>query len=458
MSPVVVERLTLDQARPKMAAVAGWLTKAGLGPGDRVTFCCTSSAELLLAVLGASLVGIVPVMLNANLLDEERDVLRRDASAAHEVLDATSLHELFSGPLIEVAELPLTRPMLFTSGTTGHPKGVFCGVWSEDDARRVFEDEQNVWGFSASDVHLINSPLYHSVATRFASGTLFSGGEVVVTSRFDSATVLNLLRANEITTTFMVPTHLQRLFGDPSFEKGETFDALRLVAHAGAACPTPLKLQAIETFGVHALYEFYGATEGQFTVCSTPEWRERPGTVGRARPGRRLFLRPPDDQEDLDEGVGAIWCEVPPYARFEYFGDPVATADAWDGDAFSVGDLGTIDEDGYLYLSGRRSDLIITGGVNVYPAEIEDTLLHFPGLAEVCVFGREDDQWGQRVCAAVVADRGISNEDLDRFAHEHLAPHKRPKEYHVVSDLPVGPTGKVMRRHMLAHLGLDGRA
>ena len=184
-------------------------------------------------------------------------------------------------------------------------------------------------------------------------------------------------------------------------------------------------------------WEFYGSTEGQFTACRSEEWLERPGTLGRARPGRTMSV-------DEDGTSGA---SVPPHARFSYFGDPEKTAAAWretvDGPAFTVGDLGRIDEDGYVYLDGRREDLVISGGVNVYPAEVEQVLGELAGVEDVAVFGVEDEQWGQRVCAAVVG--AVDDDALATYAREHLAPAKRPKEYHRLDALPRTPTGKVRR-------------
>ncbi len=189
-------------------------------------------------------------------------------------------------------------------------------------------------------------------------------------------------------------------------------------------------------FGPEVLWEFYGSTEGQFTACRADEWEQRPGTVGRARPGRRLFV---------DDGV--VWCAVPEHARFTYWRAPGKTAAAWrdtqHGPAFTVGDLGRLDDDGYLYLDGRREDLIISGGVNVYPLEVEQTLREHPDVEEIAVFGLPDEKWGQRVCAAVVgtADAGA----LDGYARERLAAPKRPKQYFRLAELPHTPTGKVRR-------------
>jgi acyl-CoA synthetase (AMP-forming)/AMP-acid ligase II len=215
-----------------------------------------------------------------------------------------------------------------------------------------------------------------------------------------------------------------------------------------------------------AVWELYGSTEAQYTVCSPDDWLEHPGTVGRARPGRRLSVAPIEDDDlvdevptDLvDEGEGAIWCDQPDFARFTYWRDPEATADAWRGSSCTVGDLGRLDADGLLYLTGRRHDFIISGGVNVYPAEVENALSGAPGVQEVAVFGLRDEQWGQRVCVAYVPDSGnagaSAEEALRAVASSCLAPYKRPKVYFATKDLPHTATGKLMRRAVPGHLGL----
>jgi long-chain acyl-CoA synthetase len=435
-----VEMLEPGPAEDSQRRVGGALDQRGIGPGSRVVFCVPSSASLLVCVLGAARRGVVPVLLNTTLLPAEREALISDAEPTLVVTDPAELVPLLSGPAVDLSPFPLVRPMHYTSGTTGRPKGVWSGVLGERDARALFEDEADLWGFDAGDTHLVCSPMYHSVSVRLAGAALLRGGRVVVLPRFDAGMAVAALEACTPTTTFMAPTAMHRVMAERSAP--ECFASLRLLVHAGSPCPAPLKRVALGRVGPGVLWEFYGSTEGQFTVCSPEEWLERPGTVGRARPGRRLEVH--DDR--------VIWCHAPGFARFEYWRDPQATTRAWRASAFTVGDMGRLDGDGYLFLDGRRDDLVISGGVNVYPVEVEAALAEVPGVVEVAVFGVTDDEWGERVCAAVVG--AVDEVTLRRHAAQHLAPYKRPKAYFLVSELPHTPTGKLRRRDLPAFLGL----
>jgi len=453
-----VELLRAADAEDRQRRAAGTLLARGCRRGDRVAFALGSSAGLICAVLGAARVGLIPVLLNATLTPVERDLLADDARPAVRIFGAAELAGLAEGPPVELAPFPLTRPMHYTSGTTGRPKGVTTGIWDEATARAVFEDEASVWHFDRRDLHLVCSPMYHTVSIRFSSGTLLSGGALAILSRFDAATALGVLRRERPTTAFLVPTHLARILQCPGLGSDERFDSLRLLAHAGAPCPESVKRATMARVRPGGVWEFYGSTEAQFTVCSPEEWLERPGTVGRARPGRRLSIVPVAE-EASDDGAdgfaaGTIWCEMPGFARFSYWGNPEATRAAWRGSACTVGDLGRLDPDGYLYLTGRRHDLIISGGVNVYPAEVENVLAAVDGVREVAVFGLPDEQWGQRVCVAYVADGPDAEDALRAAASARLAPYKRPKTYVAAPDLPHTATGKLMRRAVPGHLGL----
>jgi len=452
--PVNVEVLTAEKAEDGQRRAAGALAASGLVAGQRVAFCLPSSAGLICAVLGALRTGIVPVLLNASLLEGERQVLLADADPQLIITDVAHLAELDQGSPMELAPHPLTRPMHYTSGTTGRAKGVWAGLWDADTAAAALADESDLWSFGPDDVHLVCSPMYHSVSIRFAGGTLLAGGDCVILSRFDaeSATAALLGRYGPVpTTAFMAPSALLRLL-DAGIEPSQRFDSLRLLVHAGSPCPPIVKRKAMERVGPDVLWEFYGSTEGQFTVCAPDQWVARPGTVGRARAGRTVSVDPD----------GTIWCRPPEFGRFIYWRDPARTAAAWRDGSFSVGDLGRMDADGYLYLDGRRDDLIISGGVNVYPAEVESVLSEVDGVAEIAVFGVGDDQWGQRVCAAVVpaARSGPRSaapliEGLRAQASARLAGYKRPKQYVMVDALPRTATGKLQRSLIAGMVGVE---
>jgi acyl-CoA synthetase (AMP-forming)/AMP-acid ligase II len=427
-----------DSERDQRRAAAA-LAAAGLRAGDRLLVSAAASPALLAVVLGALRTGVVPVVLDPGLPAGERAALAEDADAVLDV--AGDPARLLTGEdEAELAGVPLARPMHYTSGTTGRRKGVWSGVLAEDDARAVAAEEIGLWGFGPEDRHLVLSPLHHSAPLRFAIHTLLAGGQVLLPGPFDVARAAATISALRPTTTFCVPTHLQRLLA----HGGVDWSSFRMLAHAGAPCPAPLKRQVIDALPPGSVWEFYGSTEAQFTVCSADDWLAHPGSVGRARPGRRLET---DDR-------GQLWCAVPPWARFEYWRAPEKTAAAWRGDLVTVGDLGRVDDDGIVWLDGRREDLVISGGVNVYPAEVEAVLDAHPDVVESAVFGVPDDEWGQRVVAAYVGTADPA--DLAAWSRERLAPAKRPKALHPVGELPRTSTGKVRRLDLPEVLGLGG--
>lgn len=436
----MIERVTAAQADDAVRRVAGALRRRGLSTGDRVALVAGPSSAYLFAALGSLRSGVVPVLLNPALTDAEQAALLADAEPALVLHDA-DLPGLLDGPPVDVAPVPLARAMLYTSGTTGTPKGVWTGVLSEADGRSLVDEERELWGFQADDVHVVVSALYHSAPLRFAAGTLLAGGDVVLLNGFSAKAWAQVIAEHAPTSAFCAPAHLHRLFSLPGGPP--PLASFRLLAHAGAPCPAPLKHRALEAFPHDTVWEFYGSTEGQFTACSPQEWLDRPGTVGRARPRRRL---------SIDDDTGTIWCEVPSYARFSYWRNPERTEQAWRGDAFSVFDFGRLDADGYLFLDGRRDDLIISGGVNVYPLEVEKVLLDHPGVREAAVFPVDDDRWGQMVVAAVVAD--ATDAELESWMQDRLAPYKRPKRLLRVAHVPTTATGKVRRSRLAHDLGL----
>ena len=409
-----------------------------LRPGDRVALLLPGSPAYVDLVLSLLRRGVFCVPMDVGLTDAERAPLLADVDPVLVVADQAHLEALLAAhPDDPALGPPRGRPVHLTSGTTGRPKGVWSGLLDEAAAAALAAEERELWGFTADDVNLVLSPLHHSAPLRFAMGTRLAGGRVVVPGPFDAARVTRAIAEERPTSMFCVPAHLQRLLAHWDRVGAPDLTCFRLVAHAGAPCPEQVKRRLVDLFPAGSTWEFYGSTEGQFTACPSEEWLRRPGTLGPARPGRTMTV-------DAD---GRLWCVVPPHARFEYLGAPDKTAAAWRetpaGPAFTVGDLGRIDEDGHVHLDGRREDLVISGGVNVYPAEVERALARCAGVEDVAVFGVPDATWGQRVCAAVV---GSAEETaLRTHARTHLAPAKRPKDYHRLDALPRTATGKVRR-------------
>ena len=444
--------LTAAQADRAARHAAAHLAARGITAGQRIAVVTpeyaassqapAAQADALALVWAALRSGVIPVMIHPLLTAPEREFLLADSQVSATVATPAELAS-FTQPITsdDISDVPLTRPMHYTSGTTGTPKGVVARG-SPQDATQWWLDEMEQWGFAPTDITLVHSPLCHSAPLRFAIGTLQAGGSVALAGKFNAAAVSEAMRQAHPTTAFTTPSQMAMLL-----DAGAPASTYRLLAHAGSACPPRLKRRIHEWAGAERTFEFYGSTEGQFTSCRGTEWQERPGTVGRARPGRTLLT----DERDQ------IWCAAPPFARFEYWGDQDKTAAAWrdtpQGPAFTVGDLGRVDDDGYLFLDGRREDLIISGGVNVYPAEVEAVLSAHPGVIDVAVFPIADDKWGQRVGCALVTD--VPSSSVQEWAKQRLAGYKRPKDWIVVHELPRNSMGKLRRTQLAGEMGLE---
>ncbi|WP_052667546.1 class I adenylate-forming enzyme family protein [Nitriliruptor alkaliphilus] len=456
--------MTAGSTQAAIARGVTLLHRIGAAPGDRVVVQLGQDLTTFGVLAAACLEGVVTVPLPADLPAAERreivldadpsaivadpTLVRRDPAADVDVpVHATEPATLGALPGTDPsAAWPRTRPMAYTSGTTGRRKGVYVGVHDPDWGRAVHADELAAFDRRHGDHHLVVSPLYHSGPLRFALVTALTGGEVTVLPSFDAAGWRATLRAQRPDSVFCVPTHLHRLLALPDLERGD-LASLQLLAHAGAPCPEPLKRRVLDVAPEGSVWEFYGSTEGQFTVCPPQVWRAAPGSVGRARAGSRIEVRREDGAVAAEHEVGTVWCHAPGHARFRYWRDPARTAAAWDGDAFTVGDLGALDGGGRLRLAGRPGDLVISGGVNVYPARVERLLLTEEGVAEAVVFGVPDEEWGQRVVAAVVPWPGATL-DPGRLCGALAAQLRRaevPRTIIVVDELPRTATGKVRR-------------
>lgn len=345
--------------------------------------------------------------------------------------------------------------MLYSSGTTGRPKGIIR-PWSPRPYGQPGAIDMLMsiaYGFDAETVYLCPAPLYHAAPIAWSMGTQRLGGTVVVMDRFDPLEMLRLIEKYRVTHIQMVPTMFVRLL-KLSDEERDRYDrsSLRGVIHAAAPCPVEVKKRMIEWWGP-IIHEYYSSSEGNgFTMIGPEDWLAHPGSVGRPTGGVIHIVD--EDGTELPVGeIGTVWFEG--NARFEYHNDPKKTADAFNEKGWStLGDMGSLDGEGYLYLSDRRTNLILSGGVNIYPQEIENELALHPAVLDVAVIGVPDDEMGQQVKAVVqpvdpaAAGPGLEA-DLIAFCRSRLAGFKCPRSVDFVDELPRLPSGKLAKRLLI---------
>jgi long-chain acyl-CoA synthetase len=339
--------------------------------------------------------------------------------------------------------------MLYTSGTTGRPKGVY---------RRQLPPQRSVAqsvaaGNPGADRCLCTGPAYHAAPLAFnIAAPLNAGVGVVLMDRWDAEETLQLVEQHVITHTHMVATMFHRLLQLPEDVRGRyDLSSLKVVLHGAAPCPVQVKRAMIEWLGP-ILFEYYAATEGGNNYfIDSHTWLERPGSVGRSpTPENTRILD--DAGRDVAEGeVGTIYFRAPETGRFEYFKAPEKTEDSYRGDWFTLGDMGYLDADGYLYLTGRSAETIISGGVNIYPQEIDSVLLGHPAVLDACTVGVPNEEWGEEVRSVIQLREGIAAgpeaaDDILRFARDRLPGFKCPRSVEFVAELPRLPSGKIQRR------------
>ena len=341
------------------------------------------------------------------------------------------------------------RPMLYTSGTTGHPKGV------ERADREVIEPQYEGTQSDfrpGDDCVLLTGPAYHAAPLMSVRRAMVSGVRVVMMDKWDAEETLALIDRERVTHSHMVATMFHRMLKLPQ-EVRRRYDvsSMRSLHHGAAPCPVHVKHAMIEWFGP-VIWEYYAATEGAggFLV-SSEEWLEKPGTVGYSAPEHDNKILDEDGNELPAGQVGTIYMRAPEQGRFSYFKDREKTESAYFGDHFTLGDMGYLDEDGYLFLTGRTAELIISGGVNIYPQEVDSVLMRHPAVHEVCTVGIPNDEWGEEVRSVVELEAGVAasdelSEELLAYAREHLAHYKCPRSIDYQNDLPRLPTGKIQRR------------
>ncbi|HVF54485.1 MAG TPA: AMP-binding protein [Actinomycetota bacterium] len=449
-------------------AVVSGLQDAGLSAGDRVGVLSLNRREVLEVTTAMLRAGLVPVPISPLAAPAEVAYVIEDSGCRWMFADrpievgptvagSVTFGDAFerfvhdhAGAEVELSDHVLGRPFHYTSGTSGRPKGVWVPRARPGQAAALSEGFRQEWGLKEDEVHMVCSPLTHSAPHRFAVRTLEAGGRVYLLPRFEPADALATIELLGVTSTFMVPTHLERIFSlEERILRRHDLSSLRLLVHAGAAVRPETKQRAIELFPPGSVWEFYGATEGFGTRISSDEWVTHPGSVGTPRARAKISIKDDEGQQLTTGEVGRVWIEDPVAEPFEYWGDPERTRRARERSAFTVGDLGWLDADGYLFLAGRADDVIITGGVNVNPREVELVLMDHPGVDEAVVYGAPDDEWGQIVHAAVVPAFGspLDAELLRAWARARMSGPKCPKVIEIVDELPKTPTGKVRRAH-----------
>ncbi|MEO6957874.1 MAG: AMP-binding protein [Antricoccus sp.] len=470
----------LDAHASRMAAL---LDDFGVGAGDSVAVLLPNEWEYIAIELACLSTGRYIVPVNRYLTSPEIAYIlgnctpsvlftnekmlptALDAAAQSGVLSADrvlatgggSAHDITEQWSKQSADRPVNRTagsvMFYSSGTTGKPKGIkraLSGVAPEIEAAAGRESLALLNLQDGPGVHLVIAPLYHSAPNAMAIAALNRGVTLAIPQlgSFDAETFLQNAAHFGMTESFMVPTMFQRLARLPEDIKNKyDVSAIINVIHAGAPCPVPVKHAMIQWWGP-VLEEFYGSTESSIaTIVHSDEWLQAPGTVGRARPGYEIQIRAADGSIQAPGQEGLIFCggSLP----FEYVADPDKTAATWDANYLIIGDVGVLDDEGRLFVLDRRTDMILSGGVNIYPAEIEFTLVDHPDIIDAVVIGVPNEEWGQLVTAIVQPAEGVDrtrlSDSLLKFCEGRLAKYKRPSTIEIVDELPRMATGKINR-------------
>jgi long-chain acyl-CoA synthetase len=351
----------------------------------------------------------------------------------------------------DIDDPTLGMTMLYTSGTTGRPKGVH----RRTNPAGVIELARLAFYHPDHHVHLCTGPLYHAAPLSFSLAAPATGGvPIVLMDSWEAEETLRLVERHRVTHTHLVPTMFHRLLSLPEDVKSRYDTSSLLAVILGAApCPVHVKQRMIEWWGP-VLWEYYAATEGSGTLVGSTEWLTKPGTVGKPNPGDQVKVLDGDGSEAAPNTVGTVFLKAPAKVdegRFEYYKSPDKTAGSYRGEYFTLGDVGYLDDDGYLFLTDRSAHLIISGGVNIYPAEVEGALIEHPAVGDVGVIGVDDDDWGEVVVAVVEPQPGVEPsealaEQLIEWCRARIAHYKCPRRVDFVEALPRHDNGKLYKQ------------
>lgn len=463
------------------------LRAAGLQAGDAVAMLLPNSREVFELYLAVTQAGFYLIPINWHLVGPEIAYIVNDCEAkafvaharfaehaknAADEIDFPAEGRFAVGGTIDTfrsydelkdgqpTSMPEDREggqvMNYTSGTTGRPKGVRRPLPKTDPetAGGLFGGMLFLFGLQPFDdnVHIVGSPLYHTAVLVFSGSAIHIGHTVVVMDKWTPEDMLRLIDQYKVTNTHMVPTQFVRLLGLPDDVKAKyDVSSLRHMIHAAAPCPPDVKRQMIEWWG-NTIDEYYAASEGGGTMVMAAEWLEHPGTVGRAWPISEVVILD-DDGNELPAGeIGTVYMHMQT-GNFEYYKDKDKTDKSRSGKFFTVGDAGYMDEDGWLFLSDRKIDMIISGGANIYPAEIESDLIMHPKVADVAVFGIPHEDWGEEVKAVVEPIEGVEaskelEDEIREWAATRMAKFKVPKTIDFTNEMPRDPNGKLYKRKL----------
>jgi fatty-acyl-CoA synthase len=477
------QRLTYGELNRRACRLANTLVAQGIGRGQSVVLMLHNSAAYLEAQAACAKLRIAAVPVSWRLTSPELAYILEDARPAALFFDAElapavlgagarekGVRCLFSvgGPApgctpFEEAlasgteEEPPTGGespaiVIYTSGTTGRPKGAVRTFKGQSSLKELVRLLRMV-PLRYADVHLVTCPLYHSLAAGFTTVNIGLANTIALLRKFEPETFLAAVARHRVTSTALVPTMLRALVDLPGEVRAKyDLSSLRVIVVSGAALEHALVRDFAAAYGPDLLYNLYGATElGWVTIAGPRELLSRPETIGRAVPGCEIRLLDEEKREVPAGEVGELFVKSDLLID-RYHGNPEATTAARHGDFFSVGDLARRDADGFYFMAGRRVDMVISGGMNVYPVEIEASLLQHPAVAEAAVIGVRDEVWGEALRAFVVPRSGatLDLEELQAFLRGRLAGYKVPKQYRVVDALPRNPTGKVLKKDLRA--------
>jgi long-chain acyl-CoA synthetase len=479
------EVLTYDRLNGRVNRLAAALRRAGVGIGDTMGAVLHNGFEWFELLNAAGKIGaqLVPIGYRlkgpeiAYMLGDSRARLMVGAADLHGEIDRAMAELSWREEALWVVGTPTPwrglsyeamlevesdaepsggfvgggyNVLIYTSGTTGRPKGIERAI-DPANAHLTLLSIAALWGFDADDVHLVAGPLYHTGPASYAQLHLLIGGTVILMPHFEAGEALALVERHRVTNSFMVPTHFVRiLLLDEHERKRHDLSSLRLILHSAAPCPAHIKRQIIDVFPSGAVTEFYGASESGFTKITAEEWLAKPGSVGRPWPGHDIRILDERGNDCPRGKIGLVYVKSPAML-FRYRGAEEKNRSAFRDGFFTAGDLGFLDEDGYLFLADRRTDLIITGGANVYPAEVEGVLIQHPRIADVAVVGIPDDEMGKSVLAVVELRSGerASAAEIIAFCRKQLAHYKCPRRIEFVKQLPREPQGKIRKRELI---------